>query len=377
MLRYLCSYEQISPILLDVLTSFGRQKAPHGFHSASFCQDDSIKSSSSALVDIPEFGRSGWDLKHCYKLHGLEVSSPTSGAKWALRQTAIYHSFDLENGRAMWLTVKANEEIRDRIKEGTESLETMQASCSTSPGSSFAACLMTHLIAFDWCAENWRFYLDDMERDARGILVKAKSTPLEPLGDELNFAPRLITAATTPSLRDRESSMVSKGDTSQARVGPNQILRETKTRITRLCTAMNASGPEAEVQKSREANRSQDAQADQRERISNHLEKLKGFSFAEFQKLAFFSAKLQEAKLALCLNTGVLRSTRDYYRQRYQSAQFSPTIKHFSESNGSYEYFLQRVTSLEQGLEADIARTEALMLLIEDGKRLVSIISNM
>lgn len=372
MLHYLCSYEQVSPILIDVLNSFGRQKAPLGFHSASFCQDDLTKPSQPALVEIPEFGRSGWELRHCYKLHGLEVSSPNSKAKWTMRQTAIYHSFDMETGRAMWLAVKANNEIRDRIKEGTESFEAMRASSSSTPGSLFAACLTTHLVAFDWCTEGWRLHLGDIESDVREILVKVKSTPLEPLGDELNFTPRLITAATMPSLRDREDSVISRQDTSQARNGPIQAFNATKARITNLCAAMNAIGPETGVEKSREINPPQDAQVDQRERISKHLEKLKAFSFAEFQKLNFFTGKLQEAKLAMCLNIGVLRSMREYYRQRYQSAQFPSAIKNFSESNGSFEYFIQRVTSLEHDLEADTARTEALILLIEDGKRLVS-----
>ncbi|KAI7787255.1 hypothetical protein LA080_000592 [Diaporthe eres] len=353
-----------------VLTSFGKQKAPLGFHSASFCQDDLTKPSQSALVEIPEFGRSGWELRHCYKLHGLETSSPNSKAKWSMRQTAIYHSFDMENGRAMWLAVKANNEIRDRIKEGTEYLEAMRASNSSSPGSSFVACLTTHLIAFDWCTEGWRFHLGDIESDVREILVKVKSTPLEPLGDELNFTPRLITAATMPSLRDREGSMVSRQNTLQAHEGPMQAFNVTKAGITNLCKAMKGIVPEAEAEKTRETNLPLDAQADQRERISNHLEKLKGFSLAEFQRLNFFTGKLQEEKLAINLNIGVLRSTREYYRQRYQSAQFPSAIKDCSESCGSFEHFIQRVTSLEKDLEADTARIEALILLIEDGKRL-------
>lgn len=369
MLRYLCSYEQISPILIDVLTCFGKRKAPHGSHSASFCQDDLTKSSLSALVGIPEFGRSGWELRHCYKLHGLEDST-SSGAKWTMRQTAIYHSFDLDNGRAVWLAVKANNEIRDRIKDGTESIDAMRALNFTSPGSSFAACLTTHLVTFDWCTENWRMHLDDIDKDAREILEKAQGTPLEPLGDELNFAPRLITAATMPLLGDRQPSVVSNQGTLKARNGSFQLFNEAKARIIKAHTAINATVPEADVEKTREADQSQDIQAAQRKRISDHLQKLKDFSFDEFQRLNFFSAKLQEAKLAICLNMGVLRSTREYYGQRYQSAQFPPVIKAYSESNGSYECFIQRINSLEQDLEANITRIDALILLIEDGKRL-------
>lgn len=233
MLRYLCSYEQVSPILIDVLTSFGRQRAPLGFQSASFCQDDLTRPSQPALVEISGLGRSGWELRHCYKLHGLEGSSPNSKAKWTMLQTAIYHSFDLENGRAMWLSVKANNEVRDRIKEGTESLEVMRASNSPTPGPSFAACLATHLIVFGWCTEGWRLHLGGIESDVREILVKVKSTPVEPLGDELNFTPRLINAATMPSARDREGSITSRQDTLQARNGPLKAFNSTKAEITK------------------------------------------------------------------------------------------------------------------------------------------------
>lgn len=372
MFHYICSYQQISPILIDVLASFGRQNAPLGFHSASFCQDDLTKPTQPALVEIPEFGRSGWELRHCYKLHGLESSSPNSKAKWAMRQTAIYHSFDIENGRAMWLAVKANNEIRDRIKEGTDSFEAMRAVNSSSPGSSFVACLTTHLIAFEWCTEGWRLHLGDIESDVREILLKVKSTPLEPLGDELNFTPRLIKAATMPSLRDREGSMASIQGPMQSQNGPMQTVNARAAGITKLWTAVNAIAPEPEVEKSGAAKPLPDSQADQHETISNHLEKLKSFSFAEFQRLNFFTGKLQEAKLAMCLNISVLRSVREYYRQRYQSAQFPSSIRDFSEEEGSFEHFIQRITSLERDLEADTARTEALILLIEDGKRLVS-----
>ncbi|KAG6360513.1 hypothetical protein INS49_011575 [Diaporthe citri] len=94
---------------------------------------------------------------------------------------------------------------------------------------------------------------------------------------------------------------------------------------------MNATVPEAEAEKTRETNPPLDVQADQRKRISSHLEKkLKDFSFAEFQRLNLFTGKLQEAKLAISLKIGVL----------------------------------------EQDLEADTATIEALILLIEDGKRL-------
>ncbi|KAK2607656.1 hypothetical protein N8I77_006319 [Diaporthe amygdali] len=370
MLHCLCSYEQVSPILIDVLASFGKQRAPLGFQSASFCQDDLTKPSQSALVAIPEVGRSGWELRHCYKLHGLETSSPNTKAKWSMRQTAVYHSFDLENGRAFWLTVKANNEIRDRIMEGTESLEAMRASNSSGLGPSFVACLNTHLIAFDWCTEGWRLHLGDIENDVREILVKVKGTPIEPLGDELNFTPRLIGAATMPSLRDREGSMISRQNTLPSVTGPIQALNAVKAGLTNVRGTLNAMVSEAEVEKSQETSTPRDVQADQQEKISNHLEKLKTFSFAEFQKLNFYTTKLQEAKLAMHLNLGGLRGTREYYKQRYQSTQFPSAIKDFSEINGSYENFTQRVTSLAQDLEADIARAEALILSIEDGKRL-------
>lgn len=105
MFRYICSYQQISPIFVDMLASFGKQYRKLDFHSASFYQDDVTKPATGVGMQIAEIGRSGWQLRHCYKLHGVEVSEVEN--RWTVRQTAVYHSFDLEQGRAFWLTIKS------------------------------------------------------------------------------------------------------------------------------------------------------------------------------------------------------------------------------------------------------------------------------
>lgn len=130
-----------------MMASFGKQHRPIDFHSASFSQDDLSRPVQGSSTAIAEIGRSGWELRHCYKLHGLEQSNFDNS--WTMRQTATYHSFDMLEGRAFWLTIKANNEVRDRIMDGSRSLEAMQAARHGDLGSSFVACLATHLVTVD------------------------------------------------------------------------------------------------------------------------------------------------------------------------------------------------------------------------------------
>lgn len=136
---------------------------------------------------IPEVDRSGWELRHCYKLHGLERSDHNSS--WTMRQTAIYHSIDMAEGREFWLTIKANNEVRNRVIDGSNSLEAMQAARLDDLGSSFIACLATHLVTVDWCAEGWRWRINEIELKTRDIFVRITGTPLEPVADGLDFRP--------------------------------------------------------------------------------------------------------------------------------------------------------------------------------------------
>lgn len=368
MFQLLCSYQQVSPVLIDMMASFGKQYRPADFHSVSFTQDDLPKPAQGSNLAIPEIGRSGWELRHCYKLHGLEQSD--FDGKWTMRQTAIYHSFDRENGRAFWLTIKANNEIRDRVKDGIQSLDVMKATCMNTLGSSFMACLATHLVTIDWCAEGWRWQIGDVEKQTRETLVRVKSTRVEPLADE-HFTPELVNALSMPSGQGIDLPFLSKHPKSNS----HKSISQTPYSLTAWVRNASQRGTATQHQQVQLGilHPVQETTEDKQGRITKYLERLKEFSFSEFQNLNSFAMKLQELKLAMNLDIRVLREFREYYQRHYESPQFPEEIKEACSKTGFFDHFIQRIQSVERHLEAECSRAETMIVLIEDGKRLVSV----
>ncbi|ROV89216.1 hypothetical protein VMCG_09899 [Cytospora schulzeri] len=361
MFRYMCSYQQVSPIFIDMLASFGKQYRKLDFHSASFSQDDLNKPAAGIDMKIAEIGRSDWQLRNCYKLHGVEISD--FDKKWTVRQTAAYHTFDMEKGRAFWLTVKANDEIMERVKDGSNSLESMRASNLNTLGSSFISSLMTHLIIVDWCAEGWRWYIGSIESEIREVLVRVKSTPIEPLADENDFTPQLLKSLSMKTTKESQPHPPSRQNTSQTFNSLAERVRGTFHRGRETAAIAEKDSPVVLPQRGPETDQEKE------EKMARHLERLKTFSFSESQRLTYFATTLQETKLAMTLNLGVLRDLREYYEGLFASSRLPEEVTLECGRRGAFEEFVRRIKSRESHLEAECRRAEALILLIEDGKR--------
>lgn len=104
------SYHQVMAQFLDISLNFGTipglniptAAQHHWFHHQEFLDLDDAK-----RYAIPRLGRSGLDIRYCYNLWGVEKSTDKTRL-WEIRQAGIYHSLDLENGRATWIHVKAH-----------------------------------------------------------------------------------------------------------------------------------------------------------------------------------------------------------------------------------------------------------------------------
>lgn len=372
MFRYICSYHQMSPLLIDMLESFGVQYRPSGFHSASFSQDDLAKPCKPSYMQINEIGRSDWQLRHCYKLNGLELSDWDE--KWTMRRTAVYHSFDMDNGRAFWLTIKANNEIRDRIRDGSQSLETMKAHNLNTPGTSFESCLATHLVTLDWCAEGWRWHINAVESKIREVFHKVKSFPIDPASGEPDPTQQLAQSLTELPANDRRFSMTSRPSTWHTNTGPIHAISALKSRLTsKLSGRDKQPGPDQVALGNIPPQQLVPAQG-RYQNIAKRLKIMQAFSFKELQQLNDAASKLKEAKLAMALNSGVLRDLRVYYQEIYDASTFPSEIQDVCSKTGSFDQFLQRVKSLEKHLEDECMRAEALVALIEDAVNLVSIL---
>ena len=95
------------PAFLDFLFPFGQQKYQKDFHSTGFRHETRLDEVDRGLA-LPDLGRSGRTLQLCYSLKSVEPSK-TGNKEWTIRQTALYHSFDMESDRAVWFIIKANQ----------------------------------------------------------------------------------------------------------------------------------------------------------------------------------------------------------------------------------------------------------------------------
>ncbi|KAK3695650.1 hypothetical protein B0T22DRAFT_113891 [Podospora appendiculata] len=177
MFKMLLTFQQVEPSFLDYCFTFGEQDEPSDACLSHFQYDDAL-----AVQDRHPFlaplGRSGRAMRHSFLLRSVERDDEATWP-WSIRQVAVYHSFDVVNGRTVWITVKGNDVIQKRIVDDTENLPVLRAAVDGSVTALFEAALATHLIYFRWCEENWRWFVRDVEDHIRGILVKAKTLPVD------------------------------------------------------------------------------------------------------------------------------------------------------------------------------------------------------
>ena len=149
------------PEFLDLLMIFGKQSHPQHFHQSYFRHrtrlgDNGFKKSSRSLA-IPDLGWSGRDLQLCYNLKSVERSSQGDWP-WSIRDCVVDHSFDVEFVRIIWVIVKGDSLVRDRIQSATTDPNTAEMSSFQTPGEAFASTLMTHLLLIERACENWYQY---------------------------------------------------------------------------------------------------------------------------------------------------------------------------------------------------------------------------
>lgn len=154
------------PSFLDFLFLFGRQEHARDLNFSGFRQESRLEPFYNHL-EIPELGRSGRELRMCYNLKSVEQSEHQPHFPWSIRQTAIYHSQDLETGKAFWIIVKGDELIKKRIQDSIGVSKRVNELDSKS--NAFATSLATHMVICDWSSENWRWYISYLEETLRNM----------------------------------------------------------------------------------------------------------------------------------------------------------------------------------------------------------------
>jgi len=170
------THYQAMPSFLDFVFPFGHQLYAEDFYFSGFREDTRMSLSDGGL-QIPELGRSGRDVRLCYNLKSVE-SIENQGQRrdlpWSVRQTALYHSFDIDTGKASWVVIKGNHLVRDRIKSATTphaGNESRYKFFETTAGA-FISTLTTHLVLCEWSVEDWRWYITSLEKKLQELTRK-------------------------------------------------------------------------------------------------------------------------------------------------------------------------------------------------------------
>jgi hypothetical protein len=165
MLVALLTHHQVPTSFLDFIFPFGMQEDLQDFHFSGLREETRLSVPYTGLV-LPELGRLGREIRLCYNLKSVESSNSNPEWPWSIRQTAVYHSFDVDTGKSFWIMVKGSPLIRSRIQDATTEgvVRSPDLKCFESVSKSFSSALATHLVLCDWCDEEWRWYLNYLEK---------------------------------------------------------------------------------------------------------------------------------------------------------------------------------------------------------------------
>jgi hypothetical protein len=427
MFSFLCTFYQVPPSFLDFVFPFGLREHAQDFHFSGL-RDESLLASYDRACVLPELDRSGKYIRFCYNLRSVEPSQSQSKLPWSIRQCAVYHTFDVENGRTSWIIVKGNKDIKNRVTETSKRQMHGEGSLN-SRGDAFAASLDTHLLLCNWSGENWRWYINDLEDQlqtlTRGVLAfqvertptpLSSPSPLNTTSPHPNMGPFCNVSQMSPTSPPSRSFTLppvwtkrspNRSNTMQSSPHPytqspmgnvddslwtsvptmnsppktrrwNSALNDFRSSLKRpwrLDTTNDnpISGDEKRLLPSSERLSPPELPPSF---SSSDLDKTPDiFTFRNLQDIQHIEEKAQEAMLVLKLNTDVLEQLRLQYEELTKHEEFPQEVR--DDCRASLHHFCKGVVGVEKDLRMLQSRTETLLHLLANRKTLVStILSN-
>lgn len=372
MFKIVCSYHQIDPSFLESVCTFGECDQPIDLCLAQFREKDTLKCHPQQRLELPNLGRSGREIRLSYLLRSVEYSEdgPQGVWGWQIRQIANYHSFDVESGRAFWLTIKGNELFQDRIQEVSPFIEIPpKAEVDEGDVSPYLkATLATHIVYLSWCDENWRQFINEVEEDIRAIVSPANGVLLDDHADPSSTYPRSLREMSRRSTMlysksHSRSSTMATGATDPKSPILSKVLNATTSTLNSWLRRERTPQVDPEKAMPQQDNASQP--------IGNPLPRdkqdmLSRFRFKDMQTLHRHTDFLQKAILVLDLNVGVLRDISAYYRSLI-TTEFSENMS----CKEAIEDFLKEVSSILRRLETRSRQMHCLLSTLSQNMLLV------
>ena len=357
------TYRQVMPSFLDFVFSFGKQQHAEDFHFSGF-RGESNLSSTSQNLRIPELGRSGMNLQLCYSLRSVEPALHEP-VPWSIRQTAFYHSFDMESGQASWIIIKGNDCMKNRVMLETQGPNAPDLRSFDTINQCYSSALRTHLLFCEWSAENWRWYINRLEEKVQDITRRTL--------DKSIYAPGTSALAMGGSNRDSETSIKSV-KRSWSFKAPSRALtfeRFHSPAEDKVMPLINESNPKPNGRRPPPVlppGVKVDTHGAANDTATTQYQP-EPFQFDEVRRIQLIEERANETLLVLKTNTTVQEELKHYYSSLARTNGFPQEIKQLCESD--LADFCKRINSLQNGFRMQQARLETLLRLLADRKTLL------
>lgn len=366
------THHQVMVSFLDFIFPFGMQEYLEDFYFNGFREETRLSSPTSGLV-IPRLGRSGRDIRLCYNLKSVERSSDQHWP-WSIRQTAVYHSFDAEYGKALWIMVKGNELMKNRIQDSTakDAVGSTDIKNFGSTSAAFASSLATHLMIAEWCDEDWRWYLNYLEGRLHGATRRATAILLErepsiyesPVQHHKKTNTSSSVANTVATVVKKTFSKKHRNSNSDPAVPLSNIPVQTPFPMTNRLPPPPGGGPPPPPflppgVLGSVPNEKQSPPEDEGD-----------FKLENLQLVQNLEEKAIEISPVLAANIDILRELSEHYKSVLTSDDCPAEIK--SGCQAAFKDFEKRIRSITTDLERQKSRTQILLGLISNRKNLVS-----
>jgi hypothetical protein len=369
------THHQAMVSFLDFIFPFGEQEYLEDFYFSGLREETRLSSPAKGLV-IPELDRSGREIRLCYNLKSVERSLSDKNWPWSIRQTAVYHSFDVESGKAFWIIIKGNKLMKKRIQDSTSKDATGAADLVRfgSNSEAFASSLATHLVLAEWCDEEWRWYLNYLEERLHSATRRASSMiherPLSIYESPINHQKR---AKTSPSMVSRAATAVKKTlsrrhkksnsvpDTSGISLASIPV--QTPFPMTSGPQLPPGGGPPLPpVPPPGMPGSVPNEQQPQEE---------EEFTVSNLQFVQNLEEKVNQVSPVLDSNIDILRELCEHYGWVLSSNDCPDELRNGSDSLASFKHFEKKIKSIITNLERQKSRTQILFGLLSNRKNLV------
>ncbi|KAK8122723.1 hypothetical protein PG984_011393 [Apiospora sp. TS-2023a] len=303
-------------------------------------------------IDVPSANRSANVIRLSYLLRVVESSNSSPHTNWMVRQVAVYHSFDVTNGQAFWMTIKPNRYTRESIQD--EYVNNTGADLPQDTPTGFARTLTMHLHLLEASCDNWRWHLDEVEKSLRSIINKAKTAKLDTEPHFDTIKDKVLHVNSFKPIEQRESFyQKTRRSFSNRWNEKNEENKENKS-------TFGFFGKPKPVE-------AKQADASEQERLKKYLV-LDLFSFSDVQKLQDIAETIQEGLLALVMNASVLKDIKQYYQHLSSFEAMPAEIRRLAAAE--FACFVRKVERLEADLDRKQKQWRAMEKLAQDGKTL-------